>query len=56
MTDLDLLDAQPSDFFAPVSTDSITSMVAQYNAVRARIEQIAPAGTSVSVVMLVASK
>ena len=41
MTDLDLLDAQPSDFFAPVSTDAISSMVAQYDSVRARIEHIA---------------
>jgi len=41
MTTLNLLDAQPSDFFAPVSTDAITSMVAQYDAGRARIEQIA---------------
>ena len=42
MTDLDLLDAAGGpEFFAPVSTDAISSMVAQYDAVRARIEHIA---------------
>lgn len=38
-TDLVLDDAP--EFFAPVSTDAISGMVAQYDAVRARIEQIA---------------
>lgn len=42
MTDLDLLDAAGGpEFFAPVSTDAISSMVAQYDAVRARIEHVA---------------
>jgi hypothetical protein len=42
MTDLDLLDADTgSDFFAPVSTDAISGMVAQYDAMRQRIERIA---------------
>lgn len=40
--ELDLLDADTeADFFAPVSTDAISSMVAQYDAIRGRIEQIA---------------
>ena len=42
MTDLDLLDPDTgADFYAPVSTDAITSLVAQYDAMRSRIEQIA---------------
>ena len=39
MTEIDLIDPG-TEFFAPVSTDAISGMVAQYNAVRGRIEQI----------------
>lgn len=39
-TDFDLVD-DSADFFAPVSTDAIASMVAQYQAMRGRVEQIA---------------
>ena len=41
MNDLDILTDDAADFFAPVSTDAISSMVAQYDATRARIEQLA---------------
>ncbi len=41
--DFEILDPVESgaEFFAPVSTDAISAMVAQYDAVRSRIEQIA---------------
>ena len=46
MTDLDLLDPDTgTDFYAPVSTDAIASLVAQYDAMRSRIEQIAASVT-----------
>lgn len=42
MNDIELLDVDTgADFFAPVSTDAISGMVAQYQAMRGRIEQIA---------------
>lgn len=39
MTTIELIEPG-AEFFAPVSTDAISGMVAQYNAVRARIENI----------------
>lgn len=41
---VDLVD-DSTDFFAPVSTDAIAGMVAQYQAMRGRIEQLASAVT-----------
>lgn len=41
---VDLVD-DSADFFAPVSTDAIAAMVAQYQAMRDRIEQLASAVT-----------
>lgn len=43
-TNLDIID-DGADFFAPVSTDAIASMVAQCQAMRDRIEQLAAAVT-----------
>lgn len=43
-TNLDIID-DGADFFAPVSTDAIASMVAQCQAMRDRIEQLASAVT-----------
>ena len=40
MTNLEIID-DGAEFFAPVSTDAIAGMVAQYQAMRGRIEQVA---------------
>lgn len=44
MTNLDIID-DSAEFFAPVSTDAIAGMVAQYQGIRTRIEQMASAIT-----------